>query len=290
MVTRVSFASRRSVKREWQSSGLTRTSTTLSMVYLSLMCSCPGQSDCEDGSSLRREKVEGGAAGRATPVRPVQVWADRVLVSVLARRLSLIQVVVVLVVGMGSLQVVSLLGVLPLLLNTKMGGVVALRWRGGTTVHGLPFVAFVLLQLETVCSLVVVTVVVFVEVALIGEMLWIVLTPLWSKWLGTSFTLLVLIPVLSHLFTHVLAFEFQVGDLRNVWLIDSGCSRHMTRDKGWFSSLVPVVSRTYITFGDNGRGRVLSEGEIKVSDKVTLWCVALIQSMGSICFCVPIVG
>jgi hypothetical protein len=57
---------------------------------------------------------------------------------------------------------------------------------------------------------------VFVEVALIGEMLWIVLTPLWSKWLGTGFTLLVLTPVLSHLFTHVLAFEFQVRDLWNV--------------------------------------------------------------------------
>jgi hypothetical protein len=55
-----------------------------------------------------------------------------------------------------------------------------------------------------------------VEVALIGEMLWIVLTPLWSKWLGTGFTLLVLTPVLSCLFTHGLAFEFQVGDLRNV--------------------------------------------------------------------------
>jgi hypothetical protein len=41
----------------------------------------------------------------------------------------------------------------------------------------------------------------------------------------------------------------------------------MTEDKGWFSSLVPVVSRTYITFGDNGRWHVLSEGEIKVSDK-----------------------
>jgi hypothetical protein len=67
-----------------------------------------------------------------------------------------------------------------------------------------------------------------------------------------------------------------VGDLRNVWLIDSGCSRHMTTDKGWFSSLVPVVSRTYITIGDNGRGCVLSEGEIKVSDKVTLRRVALV--------------
>jgi hypothetical protein len=68
----------------------------------------------------------------------------------------------------------------------------------------------------------------------------------------------------------MLAFEFQVGELRNVWLIDSGCSRLMTGDKRWFSSLVPVVSRTYITFVDNGRGRVLSKGEIKVSDKVTL--------------------
>jgi hypothetical protein len=198
---------------------------------------------------------------------------------VLARRLDLVQVVVVLVVGMGSLQVVSLLSVLPLMLNTGIGGVVALRWRGGM-VHGLPFVVFVLLQLERVGSLIVVTVVVFIEVALIGEMLWIVLTPLWSKWLSTGFTLLVLTLVLSRLFTHVLTFEFQVGDLRNVWLIDSGCSRHLTEDKGWFSSLIPVVSRTYITFGDNGRGRVLSEGEIKVSDKVTLRRVALVQSLG----------
>jgi hypothetical protein len=154
-----------------------------------------------------------------------------------------------------------------------------LRWRGGT-VHSLPFVAFVLLHLERVGSLVVVTVVLFVEVALIGGMLWIVLTPLWSKWLGTSFTLLVLTLVLSRLFTHMLASEFQVEDLRNIWLTDCGCSRHMTGDKGWFSSLVPVMSRTYITFGDNGQGRVLSEGEIKVSDKVTLRCVAIVQSLG----------
>jgi hypothetical protein len=160
-----------------------------------------------------------------------------------------------------------------------MGGVVALRWIEGM-VHGLPFVVLVLLQVERVGSLQVVTLVVFVEVASIGEMLWTVLTPLWSKWLGTGFTLLVLTPMLSCLFTHVLAFEFQVEDLRNVWLIDSGCLRHMTGDKGWFSSLVPVVSRTYITFGDNGRGRVLSEGEIKVSDKVTLRHVALVQLLG----------
>jgi hypothetical protein len=71
-----------------------------------------------------------------------------------------------------------------------------------------------------------------------------------------------------------------VGDLKNIWLIDSCCSRHMTGDKGWFSSIVPAVTNRYITFGDNGRGRVLSEGEIKVSDKITLRCVALVQLLG----------
>jgi hypothetical protein len=140
---------------------------------------------------------------------------------------------VVLVVGLESLQVVSLIGILPLVLSTGMGGVVALSWRGGTA-HSLPFMVLVL-QVEMDVSFIVVTVVVFVEVALIGEMLWSVLTPLWSKWLGTGFTLLVLTLVLSRLFIHVLVFEFQVGDLKNIWLIDSGCSSHMTGDKGWFS-------------------------------------------------------
>jgi hypothetical protein len=43
----------------------------------------------------------------------------------------------------------------------------------------------------------------------------------------------------------------------------------MTGDKKWFSSLIPVKENMYITFGDNGRGRVISEGVVHVSDKVT---------------------
>jgi hypothetical protein len=58
--------------------------------------------------------------------------------------LSLVQEVVVLVAGLESLQVVNLLGVLPLMLNTGVGGVVAWSWRGGT-VHDLLFVVLVLL-------------------------------------------------------------------------------------------------------------------------------------------------
>jgi hypothetical protein len=88
----------------------------------------------------------------------------------LVRSLGLVQEVMVLVVGLESLQVVSLLGVLPLVLITGMGGVVALRWRGGT-IHNFPFVVLVLLQVERVGSLIVVTVVAFVEVALVGWML-----------------------------------------------------------------------------------------------------------------------
>jgi hypothetical protein len=121
----------------------------------------------------------------------VYVWADKGRVFVPVVSLNLFLEVVVLVAGLQSLQVASLRGFPPLVLNTGIGGVVALRWRGGT-VHGLPFVALVLLQLERVGFLIVVTMVVFVEVALVGKLFWIVLTPLWSKWLDTGFTILVL--------------------------------------------------------------------------------------------------
>jgi hypothetical protein len=54
----------------------------------------------------------------------------------------------------------------------------------------------------------------------------------------------------------------------------------MTRDKKWFSSLTPVKEKMYITFGDNGRRRVIFEGVVHVSDKVTLKRVALVKSLG----------
>jgi hypothetical protein len=44
-----------------------------------------------------------GATGRATPVRPVQVWTNNVLGFVLVQMLGLVLEVVVLVVGLESL-------------------------------------------------------------------------------------------------------------------------------------------------------------------------------------------
>jgi hypothetical protein len=73
--------------------------------------------------------------------------------------LSLVQEVVVLLVGLESLLMVSLLVALPLMLNTGMGGVVAWSWKRGT-VHDFLFVVLVLLWLVRDGSLIRVSMVV----------------------------------------------------------------------------------------------------------------------------------
>jgi hypothetical protein len=165
-----------------------------------------------------------------------------VVFEVVSREVSVLEIVV-LVVGLESLQEVGLLGILPLELTTGMRGVLALRRRGGT-VHGLSFVVLVPLQVERVGSLMVVTGVVFVEVALVGKMVWFVLTPLSSKWLGTGFTLLEITPVVSRLLALALGFELQVDGPENIWLI-SGVVLRLH---------IPVVTCRCITFGDGGQG------------------------------------
>jgi hypothetical protein len=71
----------------------------------------------------------------------------------------------------------------------------------------------------------------------------------------------------------------QDGGLENIWLIDSGCSRHMTGSSKWFSSLNPVQCKEYITFGDNSKGKVLSRGTIWVNDSFVLKDVALVSNL-----------
>jgi hypothetical protein len=59
--------------------------------------------------------------------------------------------------------------------------------------------------------------------------------------------------------------------------MDSGCSRHMTENKKWFSSLTPLSHKEYVTFGDDKKGKVLGAGIIKVNDYFTLNDVALVD-------------
>jgi hypothetical protein len=69
------------------------------------------------------------------------------------------------------------------------------------------------------------------------------------------------------------------GGLEDTWLMDFGCSRHMTGNKKWFSSLTPLSHKKYVTFGDDKKGKVLGTGVIKVNDCFTLNGVALMDRL-----------
>jgi len=62
--------------------------------------------------------------------------------------------------------------------------------------------------------------------------------------------------------------------------MDSGCSRHMTGNDKWFSSLTPMRHKEYIIFGDNGKDKVRGVGAVRVSDRFTLREVALVSNLG----------
>jgi hypothetical protein len=66
--------------------------------------------------------------------------------------------------------------------------------------------------------------------------------------------------------------------------MDSDCSRHMTDDKKWFSSLTPLLHKEYVTFGDDKKGKVLGTNVIKVNDHFTLNDVTLVDRLRYILF------
>jgi hypothetical protein len=67
--------------------------------------------------------------------------------------------------------------------------------------------------------------------------------------------------------------------LENKWLMDFGCSRHMTRNKKWFSSLTPLSHKEYVIFGDDKKGKVLDTDIIKVNDYFILNDAALMDKL-----------
>jgi hypothetical protein len=69
------------------------------------------------------------------------------------------------------------------------------------------------------------------------------------------------------------------GGLENTWLMDSDYSRHMSKNKKWFSSLTPLSHKEYATFEDDKEGKVLGTGVIKVNDCFTLNNVALVDRL-----------
>ena len=71
-----------------------------------------------------------------------------------------------------------------------------------------------------------------------------ILTLLSSRWHDTGLLLTVLTPVSSHL-PALLPTEQNTRGLEDIWLMDSGCLRHMTGSHRWFSSLTPTKDKEY---------------------------------------------
>jgi hypothetical protein len=69
------------------------------------------------------------------------------------------------------------------------------------------------------------------------------------------------------------------GGLKYMCLMDSSCSRYMTGNRKWFSSLIPLSQKEVMTFGDDKKSKVLDTGVIKVIDCFTLNDVALVDRL-----------
>jgi hypothetical protein len=67
--------------------------------------------------------------------------------------------------------------------------------------------------------------------------------------------------------------------LETKWLIDSGCSRHMTENKKWFSILTLLSHKQHVTFRDDKKGKVFDTDIIMINDHFTLNDVTLVDKL-----------
>ena len=68
---------------------------------------------------------------------------------------------------------------------------------------------------------------------------------------------------------------------RKEWVLDSGCTDHMTGDKDMFRELADNDSpRKYVTFGDNSKGKVVGLGKVAISHDSSIQNVMLVESLG----------
>ncbi|KAL6322007.1 hypothetical protein AAG906_003148 [Vitis piasezkii] len=63
--------------------------------------------------------------------------------------------------------------------------------------------------------------------------------------------------------------DLDEGSKKDKWLLDSGCSRHMTGDESKFAFLTKRKGG-YVTFGDNSKGRIIGQGNIDLKGKLQI--------------------
>ena len=61
------------------------------------------------------------------------------------------------------------------------------------------------------------------------------------------------------------------------WILDSGCSRHMTREKSLLADVVEKTGPT-VTFRDDGKGFTKGYGNLKI-DNVIIENISLVEGL-----------
>jgi len=68
------------------------------------------------------------------------------------------------------------------------------------------------------------------------------------------------------------------GDKKDLWYLDSGYSRHMTRDKTKFVKL-ELKEEGFVTYGDNNKGRILGNRVIGNGSSFNIKNVLLVEEL-----------
>ena len=65
------------------------------------------------------------------------------------------------------------------------------------------------------------------------------------------------------------------------WVLDSGCTQHMTGDARMFNSINTNGNDSYdsITFGDNSKGKVKGLGKIAIYNDMSISNVLLVENL-----------
>jgi len=61
------------------------------------------------------------------------------------------------------------------------------------------------------------------------------------------------------------------------WVLDSGCSQHMTSNDSMFTSLEDPSDHEHVTYGDNSRGKVFGLGRIAISKDLSISNVLFVE-------------
>ena len=65
---------------------------------------------------------------------------------------------------------------------------------------------------------------------------------------------------------------------KDLWYLDSGCSRHVTGDKTKFAKL-ELKEEGFVTYGDNNKGRILGNGVIGNGSSFNIKNVMLVEGL-----------